>query len=143
MVSKGFAKMLSCSKSRAFRGILKAVLLLTVALLLMSSTGVTTQAAPGQTIAVRQRLIVWASPSMRSRVVAVLLRGRHFTLNGRNSMGTWLHGMTDRGTTGWIFTQGFLMLHPTVNISMLPIFAVSMMPAQPSMSGNGMSGMGH
>ena len=89
------------------------------------------------TVVVVQRLVLWAGPSLRTRVVAVLFRGRHFTVDGRTASGIWLHGVTDRGIRGWLPARGFLMLHPEVNPMMLPIMAASsgqnMMPQRSTM----------
>src|SRR5579871_4677226 len=75
----------------------------TVILTSVFGTTKTTQAAGAansQTIVVMRRLILWRSPTLRSRIVAVLLRGRHFTVDGQSASGLWLHGVTDRGTRG-------------------------------------------
>ncbi len=77
------------------------------------------------TISVVNRLVVWAGPSLNARIVAVLEKGRHFTVDGRNTAGTWIHGITDRGTLGWLPTRGFLTLHPEVNLQFLTVLSPS------------------
>jgi hypothetical protein len=77
------------------------------------------------TVAVIHQLVLWKRASLRSPIVAVLLRGRHFTANGRNASGSWIHGVTDRGTAGWLPSRGFLILHPEVNLTLLPVLVTA------------------
>src|SRR5579859_929859 len=88
---------------------------------------------PMVTVTVVSRLVLWARPSTMSRVVAVLHRGRMFTVMGRGVSGRWLYGFTDMGTLGWTPSRGFLMLHPEVRLRMLAVFSRSgrllMLPA--------------
>jgi len=88
---------------------------------------------PTVTVMVVSRLVLWARPSVMSRIVAILHRGREFTVFGRSVSGRWIYGMTDMGTVGWLPSRGFLMLHPEVSLRLLPIFSARgrllMMPA--------------
>ena len=52
------------------------------------------------TITVVSRLVLWAKPTLNSSIVAVLRRGRHFSVNGRSASGRWIHGMTDKSVVG-------------------------------------------
>ena len=105
-----------------------------------------TRAAYAQTITVVHRLVIWASPSFRSPVIAVLLTGRHFTATARSRSGRWIFGFTDMGMSGWISTFGFLQLHPEVNLRALSVMGASnsMMPMAPPVSmSSGVRGGGY
>lgn len=88
----------------------------------------------GQTVVVVNRLVLWARPSMLSRVVVVLTHGRRFTVTNRSASGRWLYGVTDRDVTGWLPSFGFLQLHPEVRLADLPIRASGLnVPMMPTM----------
>jgi hypothetical protein len=74
------------------------------------------------TVVVVSRLVLWARPSYRSPIVAVLFMGREFTAVGRSASGRWIYGVTDMGTPGWLPSRGFLMLHREVRLRALPVF---------------------
>lgn len=102
--------------------VLKYFLCCMVAILIVLGTFSETHAAGGgQTITVVSRLVLWARPTLRSPVVAVLMRGRHFTVTARSVSGRWLYGFTDMGTAGWLPSFSFLRLHPEVNFMALPV----------------------
>ncbi len=105
----------------SYRNLVRIIIL---ALILVSvfSVPATAQARTIRTrVTVRVELVVWRGPSFGTRILAVLFKGRRFTVDGRNFSGTWLHGITDRGTRGWIPSSGFLRLHPEVNPMLLPV----------------------
>ncbi|HVO70154.1 MAG TPA: hypothetical protein VMT24_08915, partial [Aggregatilineaceae bacterium] len=99
--------------------------LLVLGMLLFGTVSEAHAATFRQVIMVRRSLVVWQRASLNSPVATVLFRGRHFTVDGRNSTGMWLHGFTDRGTRGWVPAHGLLMLHPEVNIAKLPVTMLS------------------
>lgn len=113
-------------KLRLRKNTLRYSLLLVIALVLMLSSVSETHAnSSAKTITVISRLVVWARPSFRSVITAVLMRGRHFTVTARSPSGQWIYGITDMGMVGWIPSAGFLQLHPEVRLSVLPVLAVN------------------
>src|SRR5258708_943207 len=111
---------------------LRFTLSVVIAMLVLGTFSETWAWNGSQTITVVNRLVVWARPTLSSPVISVLMRGRHFTVNGRSSSGRWIHGITDMGIAGWLPSFGFLRLHREVNLFALPVMFTSM-PMQMSM----------
>ncbi len=121
------------------KNVLRVALLVALTLTIGLGAVDQAQAAPGTTIMIMRGAVIWSRPSLTSRILGVLLRGRHFTVTGRSASGRWLFGITDRNVSGWILNLGFHRLHPNVNIAMLPIIGATaprvtapVMPAVPT-----------
>ncbi len=143
MFTPGVIKATNSTRRYLFGRCLQAIIIAGVFLMGSISPA---RAAYAQTITVVHRLVIWASPSFRSPVTAVLLTGRRFTVTARSRSGRWIFGFTDMGMSGWISTFGFLQLHPEVNLRALSVTAAtsSVLPmAPPASVSSGMTGRGY
>src|SRR5579871_5784291 len=62
---------------------------------------VSAQGVPDATVAIGL-LRVRSGPFRTASIVDTVPKGTAFTLDGRNSATTWLHGTSSTGVTGWI-----------------------------------------
>src|SRR5215813_1789107 len=84
---------------------------------------VSAQGVPDATVAIGL-LRVRSGPFRNASIVDTVPKGTAFTLDGRNSATTWLHGTSSTGVTGWI-SRFYVAIRNTLDVTKLPILGAS------------------